>query len=397
MFVLSRWLNRMAESKKLFAAILLFIALDFSILAINYWIAYQLSNDAVSINLSGRQRMLSQQITKSLLALQLKNSNDGKEAFIEEFRNSVKVFDQTLAAFEHGGMVVSGDGGGIILNRVRTAQAAVLISQAQQVWKPMRELLLPYFASKTTIPDDVLLQSRSEMLQINLQLLDLMNLLTSDLEHDSRGRANILRIVQTTVFFLALINFVVVVRRFHLLAQQAHQAKEQFSELALRDPLTGLFNRRYFETSLEREMSVSDRRPERKFAVVVVDLDGFKPINDTFGHEAGDVVLKTVATRLTQYARTNDTVARMGGDEFTLICTDLGDENDAATFCERLLCSINGPIVLDIGTTQVGASIGVAFYPNKTKSESDLMHTADKAMYRAKKEGRNRYVCLSEY
>ena len=117
------------KSKNLFGAILLFILLDFSILAINYWITYQLSKDAVAINLSGRQRMLSQQMTKSLLQLQSPHSAEASRAAKEEFRESVRLFDQTLFAFKQGGMAVSGDGGNVTLDRVSSVEAGQLLKQ----------------------------------------------------------------------------------------------------------------------------------------------------------------------------------------------------------------------------------------------------------------------------
>jgi diguanylate cyclase (GGDEF)-like protein len=256
---------------------------------------------------------------------------------------------------------------------------------------------MPYVATQATIPDEVMKQAQMQMQQSNLRLLELLNSFTSKMEQDSLSRIATLRVAQTFVFFLALINFLVIVRKFHLLAEQAHRAKDYFSELAMRDHLTGLFNRREFEHNLKREISAISRRSKDKFAIVMVDLDGFKSINDKLGHNAGDAVLKTIAERIASHARITDTVARIGGDEFVLICTTLQDEENAAHFCERLLVSINEPILLKDEQIQVGASIGVAFYPNRSHSEHDLMHVVDEAMYEAKRSGRNRYVCNLEH
>ena len=117
------------KSKNLFGAILLFILLDFSILAIIYWMTYRLSKDAVASNLSGRQRMLSQQMTKSLLQLQSPHSAEASRAANVEFRESVRIFDQTLFAFKQGGMAVSGDGGNVTLDRVSSVEAGQLLKQ----------------------------------------------------------------------------------------------------------------------------------------------------------------------------------------------------------------------------------------------------------------------------
>jgi diguanylate cyclase (GGDEF)-like protein len=385
----------MTKPKNLFAGILLFIILDLSILGINYWIAHQIGEDALAINLSGRQRMLSQRITKALLALPLSKSQVDKTRTIEEFRDSAQMFDQTLSAFEHGGKAVGGDGKIVTLHRVSNKNTTIFISQAQQLWAPTRNRLQPYFASKAVIPEAVLADSQAEMLSNNLQLLKLMNNLTSAMEKDSRDQADALRIIQTVVFFLAMINFVMIVRRFHLLAHQAHQAKEQFSHLALHDSLTGLFNRRHLEDTIHNELNATHQE-NNPFTLLMLDLDGFKPINDSFGHDAGDTVLKVIAKRLSQLAHKNTVVARLGGDEFVLTSTDFKHESDVAQFCEQLLSVIHQPIFLDTAQVQVGVSIGVVFNPKKTNSKSDILRMADHAMYEAKKSGRSRYTFFKE-
>lgn len=382
------------DSKNLFGAILLFILLDLSALAINYWIAFEISRDAVAINLSGRQRMLSQNITKSLLMIQPQNSVPQNRAIQEEFLYSVRIFDQTLYAFKRGGMAIGGNGVKVTLNRIRTEQGRSMVDQALQIWRPMHDSMLPYMSAGVDIPATVIMAARTQMVQDNLQLLDLMNQLTSDLENNSLQRANALRIVQATVFFLSLINFVMIVRRYSLLAKQSAQASQHYNELAMRDPLTGLFNRRQLENNLEREVATINRRPHSNIALAMIDLDGFKPINDRYGHEIGDLVLRTVAKRLTEGARVNDTIARIGGDEFTLICPDLHTKENADMFCQRLLDSINLPIETDAGQVLVGASIGVAFYPDHAKNVDDLIRVADKTMYAAKNSGRNCYICF---
>lgn len=377
------------KSKKLFGAILLFVLLDLSVLVINFWMVRQISKDAVAINLSGRQRMLSQKMTKSLLQLQLQSqsSDEFRHSAIEEFRYSVQVFDQTLFSFKQGGMVVSGDGNQIEFDRVGSDRARDLVDRALKIWGPMRARMLPYMANSIAIPDEVINQARDQMILDNLQLLELMNRLTSDLEQDSQKRANTLRIAQTTVFVLALINFLVIVRRFHLLAQQSAKTSRHYNELAMRDPLTGLFNRRQFESNLEKEIAAVDRHQGSNVALVMIDLDGFKTLNDKHGHEAGDIALRTVATRLSESARVNDTVARIGGDEFMLICPDLHTMENADVFRQRLLVVLEQPISVEGGQISIGASIGIAFYPDHADSADDLFRIADQAMYAAKKKG----------
>ena len=382
----------MTKPKNLFAGILLFILLDLSILGINYWIAYQISKDAIAINLSGRERMLSQRITKTLLALPYSKSAEDRVRTIQEFRDSAQMFDQTLSAFQHGGIAIGGDGKPVKLNGITNEQASAYIDEAQKIWAPTRKRLQPYLTSEISIPDEVLLQTQHEMLNNNLQLLNLMNKLTSAMEQSSRDQANSLRIIQTIVFILAMVNFIVIVRKFHLLAHHAHQATLHFSNLALRDALTGLFNRRQIEEKLDQDLANTRKSKHHKLTLMMLDLDGFKSINDAYGHEAGDIVLQTIAARLNQHAEKTDTVARLGGDEFVLIINSLENESAAAKNCTELIQSINQPIAINGLEVSVGVSIGIVFQPQLNISRSDILRMADSAMYQAKISGKNRYV-----
>lgn len=292
------------------------------------------------------------------------------------------------------GAAVGGDGSHVRLDQINSEQAVQLIDHALLIWNPIHTVMLPYMTSQMDIPAGVITQTRAQMIQNNTQLLNLMNQLTSNLEQNSLKRANTLRILQTTVFLLALINFLVIVRRFHLLASRSAQVTQHYNELAMRDPLTGLFNRRQLENNLELEAASVSRGRQSNIALVMIDLDGFKPINDRYGHEIGDAVLRTIAARLTENARINDTIARIGGDEFTLICPDLRNKENADAFCQRLIKSLNHPIQTNAGPVQVGASIGVAFYPEHAESIDDLIRVADKTMYAAKNSGRNCYICF---
>lgn len=379
-------------SRRLFGAVLLFILLDLSVLLINYQIAYQVSRDAVAINLAGRQRMLSQRMTKALLQLEHAENVD-RAASEQEFRKAMLAFDQTLNAFEHGGMTTGGTGQPEALQAVQ-GRSSKLVAKADVLWSPIRAAILHHALDPSPIPSDTLAQARLLLLQNNLPLLELMNDLTSELEQDSRDRANLLRTTQTLIFLLALLNFIGVVRGFHLLAKEATLNSQRFDELARRDPLTGLFNRRQLSSVLEREAQAAQRRAGG-FALLMIDLDNFKPINDLHGHAAGDEVLLVTASRLAAHARTHDTIARIGGDEFVLVCPDLCTEAAASDLCERLLISINEAIPLNTGSINVGASIGIAFYPTSGMCVEMLIHNADKAMYQAKNSGRNNWVFVS--
>jgi diguanylate cyclase (GGDEF)-like protein/PAS domain S-box-containing protein len=162
------------------------------------------------------------------------------------------------------------------------------------------------------------------------------------------------------------------------------------TQQATRDPLTGLLNRGQFNTHLDQ---ASRRRVTHagSDAVVFIDLDHFKPINDTFGHQAGDELLRVIAQRITAAVRSHDLVCRLGGDEFALLLTDC-DLDLARATVERLLDAIREPIPLAEGVAQIDASVGVAMSRSEVTNTEQLVREADQAMYEAKRSGRGRYV-----
>jgi diguanylate cyclase (GGDEF)-like protein/PAS domain S-box-containing protein len=154
------------------------------------------------------------------------------------------------------------------------------------------------------------------------------------------------------------------------------------------DHLTQLPNRQMFQENLRRSIEHS-RGGGLPFALAFLDLDLFKEVNDTLGHEAGDQLLRLVARRLSECVRNSDMVARLGGDEFTLIVRDIGDPNDVLPLCHKVLEALSQPYVLGDSVAQVSASMGVAFYPCDGGDASELLRAADLAMYAAKEHGRN--------
>lgn len=155
------------------------------------------------------------------------------------------------------------------------------------------------------------------------------------------------------------------------------------------DVLTGLPNRRLLTDRLTQALERS-KRSGGLLAVCFMDLDGFKNVNDTLGHDAGDEVLKTVALRLTQTLRGADTVARLGGDEFVLLLGDLSQAQEATALLERVLREVSQPMALAAGPAQVGISIGVTLYPSDAAGPEDLLKHADMALYLAKAKGKGR-------
>lgn len=168
--------------------------------------------------------------------------------------------------------------------------------------------------------------------------------------------------------------------------------EQQHAYDANHDALTRLPNRRYLSQRLG--VAINDARIYQRVAgVLLLDLDGFKAVNDTQGHAAGDALLKQVAVRLTSVARENDTVARLGGDEFVVLVTDVGSVQNLRGVAEKIVRAVALPITLPGNVTvTVHASVGVATFPYCGQDGSELLAAADAAMYRAKQAGKNRYV-----
>jgi diguanylate cyclase (GGDEF)-like protein/PAS domain S-box-containing protein len=180
----------------------------------------------------------------------------------------------------------------------------------------------------------------------------------------------------------------------HLICQieditERKEAEERLLHQALHDPLTELPNRILFMDRLRHALARSERQGS-PVAVLFVDLDHFKTINDELGHRAGDEMLHAVARKIERAVRPSDTVARIGGDEFAVVCEDMSAEKDAVLVAERLCNSLNEPVQLKEGTGAITASIGIAFAQEGDHPDS-LLRNADAAMYKVKEGGRGSY------
>ena len=170
---------------------------------------------------------------------------------------------------------------------------------------------------------------------------------------------------------------------------------EQLYYQANYDALTALPNRLYFKDQLARRYAQAQREPQ-PFALLFIDLDNFKSINDGLGHAAGDEVLRQTAERLKQCVRETDTVTRLGGDEFTIILSQIRSARDPESVAEHVLQSMTAPFTVAGNEHFLNASIGIALYPADGKTAEDLLRNADTAMYRAKEGGRGRFVYFEE-
>lgn len=176
---------------------------------------------------------------------------------------------------------------------------------------------------------------------------------------------------------------------------ERHEVQEQMERMALHDTLTGLPNRVLFLDRLNQSLAVARRRGWYFFAVLFLDLDRFKDINDSLGHSAGDEFLKGVARRISECLRAGDTVARLGGDEFAVLLNDLRDPADAQEVAERIQQHLSRPLRIQGQEFIPAASIGLARSTVDYRSAEEVLRDADTAMYRAKEGGRNRIVAFT--
>jgi diguanylate cyclase (GGDEF)-like protein/PAS domain S-box-containing protein len=167
-------------------------------------------------------------------------------------------------------------------------------------------------------------------------------------------------------------------------------AEKHLSYLAHHDPLTGLPNRTLLQDRLSQAL-IKGNRNESLVAVLFIDLDKFKPINDTLGHRMGDLLLQAVAERLKGCVREEDTVARLGGDEFTIVLEDLYVAEDAAKVAQKIISTLFQPFVIEGHKLNIGASIGISVFPLHGQDAESLIKNADQAMYKIKESGRNNY------
>lgn len=185
------------------------------------------------------------------------------------------------------------------------------------------------------------------------------------------------------------------VEKIQTRTKKLEDQKILLNNLAHYDTLTKVPNRLLFKDRLEQAMIKSDRN-KKQFALFYIDLDEFKHINDSFGHDYGDEVLKEVVLRISSVIRREDTIARIGGDEFTIILEELQDANSTTLVADKIVSVIKEPIEIDSNVFKISTSIGISVYPKDTKDKSNLIKFADIAMYKAKAAGKDNYQFYSE-
>ena len=218
-------------------------------------------------------------------------------------------------------------------------------------------------------------QSDAAALHANKMLLETLRKSEQDLEHRVAERTQALETANS------------------LLLEKEHELRR----LALQDPLTGLSNRMFLNDRIERAITRA-RRSGDSIALMLIDLDNFKPINDTYGHAVGDEMLVTIANRINEIVRESDTVSRLGGDEFVILLEDLRETGSMEFILGKLMAAITEPMVFGEGRrVTVSASIGVALAPRDADHATELLARADMEMYKAKAGGRNRYSIATDH
>ncbi len=214
-------------------------------------------------------------------------------------------------------------------------------------------------------------------------------------QHQPPDSASLLSVYQNRLIIPALFYVWATIWASFILNNLVTRLRAQRAKLermAWYDALTGLPNRNLMFQRLD-ELIHCDQEEHTSLSLAVVDLDGFKQVNDNFGHHAGDELLRQVAERFTHIVRQGDLVARTGGDEFVLLLTDQ-DPRACETICERILEALSKPYTLTTQTIRIGASLGLARYPRDGRDTTELSRKADQAMYQAKRSGGG-IVCYS--
>lgn len=194
---------------------------------------------------------------------------------------------------------------------------------------------------------------------------------------------------------LALLQYLLLLTAVIMLfCRRLTESEAKALELAYQDPLTGLSNKRYVDVLFGQALQLANR-PHQALAVFYIDLDNFKPINDSAGHKTGDLVLQEVARRLKTSLRSTDICARIGGDEFVVIATQIEQEQYVQEIAAKLLKQLQQPVEIDGHSYELGASIGVSLHPRHGLELAELLEKADSAMYQVKQQGRNGYRLYS--
>ncbi len=339
-------------------------------------------DSATVINVAGRQRMLSQRV--GLLATDL---HAGDASARQPLLDAVSLMERSEKALTEGGDLGIRQTLSPAAHRFYREGAAPLDPAVRQFVQDARQFAEP------APGDDVEAAYRRLQNAARATLLPDLNKAVSIFEDEANRRIEWLRTAQRVVLITLLITLTLeAIFIFRPLVNRVRRYAANLYEMATRDSLTGLANRRQFMDVGNRELQLS-RRSGRPMCVVMLDLDHFKSVNDTYGHAIGDLVLKRFASIALGTLRGSDIIGRIGGEEFALILREMA-ASAAAGVAEKLRAAVANDRT--DGLPAFTVSIGVAVIGAQDKSVDDLLRRADKALYQAKAEGRNRVVIAAD-
>jgi len=341
------------------------------------WVLAQTSADSHFVNVAGRQRMMSEQLHAYAHMVRI-----GQEEDRDGLRKLVAEFDHALSVLERGGEVNG--------RELPPAPAEVLdeIAVVKRAWAPSMETLL--LIAERPEDDPEALQAYEDARAPLHSLTQASDAVVT--AYEARSRSLHRRMFETLVVIVALDLVLLGAGLWviqHYVAERK-RSEERLKQLAHYDGLTGLPNRGLFMDRFKQAIAHA-RRYKRPVAVLFLDLDGFKFINDTLGHDVGDRLLHGVAQRLSGCMREGDTVARLGGDEFVILLVDIVRKEDAEQVARKVITALDQPFVEGRQELLVTTSIGIGLYPGDGEDVQTLIKNADIAMYRAKEQGRNNY------
>jgi len=233
--------------------------------------------------------------------------------------------------------------------------------------------------------------SHDQLLQITYQLLvsarkQMEALEAEQIAYGDKVRRLILALISSAAFILIFLYGLL-----QRLSNAQRIAQAQFAHQAMHDSLTGLRNRPAVMEHIDKKLADGDEASLGGLALLLLDLDGFKAVNDNFGHDSGDALLKQAATRIEAALRDSDYVARLGGDEFLIVVPQVSDQETAERVGKKLVDAVGAPYTLNGNEVRVTASIGISLFPQDARDREALMKCADLALYEAKRAGRNRW------